>query len=454
MTPTGNQIPVSLIRALRAALTGIAILLVLLAALDPDRRWFFLAVGGLAAGSAALAYRIVESYGSMAIVAFNALLLLFTVEVAATGGLSLAHLPATKTWIADLTGRPIDLIDHHYLRMPYYRDAPWGEAYWREFQLASRKTYHPYVVWRSPPFSGETLNVDGKGQRVTPGAECEDGAVEVFVFGGSAIWGWGAPDWGTIPAYLQRELAAGSEEAVCVTNFGENAFVANQSLIQLIMELERGHIPDVVLYYDGVNEVFAAHQNGGPILHQNLAEIRETFQPRQPLRDALEGLSTVQFLERFLAWVAPPGAGDPPSTADPATVPEEVAAAYLEAHRIVEGLATRHGFDFAFIWQPHILAGDKVLTPEEEAIVTGLNWVVNLDDGLRALFAETYRTVGERAAEEPRLVDLSGVFDATTSTVWIDTWGHVTPEGNEIVARAIAGVLSAPWPGLEEEIRP
>ena len=437
LKPTGNAIPALLLRAMRVGLTGIAILLILLAVLDPERRWFFLLVGVLAALSAGFAGRIVEGYGAVALFALNTLLLLFAVEVAATAALSVVYLPATRGAIAALTGRPNDLIDHHYLRIPYYRDAAWGDTYWRELNRALRKTYHPYVVWRSPPFSGETLNVSQAGQRVTPGTECEEGAVEVYVFGGSAIWGWGAPDWGTIPAYLQRELASESQAAICVTNFGENAFVSTQNLIQLILELEAGHVPDLVVFYDGVNEVFAAHQNGTPILHQNLAEISDLFSPRRYILDAVKGLGTVQFLERSLAWISPPGGGDAGPAADPGALAEGVTAAYMEVYGIVEGLAARHGFDFAFFWQPHILVGGKPLTPEEEAMVTGLDWVLNLDEGLRALFTETYRSVGERAEEELGLIDLSGVFDGTDSTLWIDTWGHVTPEGNEIVARAI-----------------
>lgn len=83
-------------------------------------------------------------------------------------------------------------------------------------------------------------------------------------------------------------------------------------------------------------------------------------------------------------------------------------------------------------------------------MITGLDWVLNLDEGLRALLEETHRQVRQRAEAEPDLSDLTGVFDGMPLTVRIDTWGHVTPEGNEIVARAVAREVAGAAVPMEE----
>src|ERR1700737_1581561 len=37
--------------------------------------------------------------------------------------------------------------------------------YWKEFVQASKVTYHPYVLWRRPPYPGGVLSINGEGTR-------------------------------------------------------------------------------------------------------------------------------------------------------------------------------------------------------------------------------------------------------------------------------------------------
>ena len=121
------------------------------------------------------------------------------------------------------------------------------------------------------------------------------------MFGGSAMWGWGAPDWGTIPAYLQTELERAGDRPVCVVNYAENGFVSTQNVIQLSLLLAAGDVPDVVVFYDGVNDVLAARQTGQPVLHQNLTQIATRFgAPQQPLLAWVRTLNTFRLVESFV----------------------------------------------------------------------------------------------------------------------------------------------------------
>lgn len=61
-------------------------------------------------------------------------------------------------------------------------------------------------------------------------------------------------------------------------NYGENAYVSTQGLIHLILLLESGDVPDMVIFYDGVNDILAASQSWMPIVHQNLSEISNLFE--------------------------------------------------------------------------------------------------------------------------------------------------------------------------------
>lgn len=381
-------------------------------------------------------------YNSAAIVVLNTLLLLMVVELASAGLIKIINLPASRKVIARITGQPNDMV-LYYQGLSYYSEQDWSPLYWKEFKLALRKKYSPYVIWRSAPFHGTLLNIDPSGYRHTPGAECDSNAYKVYIFGGSAIWGWGSPDEGTIPAFLQSGLQSKLAKPVCVMNYGENAYVSTQGVIHLMLLLESGDIPDVVIFYDGVNEVLAASQSGMPIVHQNLSEISGVFEDHQaPIISFVQSSNSYELLQMVLSQLPiSVGRETPKLQYDPDVLSDQVAEAYLNNYEIVSSLADKYHFDFYFIWQPHILMGNKPLSSEEQKMITGLNWVLNLDLPLTDLFRKTYRKIEAETPHHEHLYYLGNIFDQLEESVWIDTWGHTTPKGNQIVADDLIGVI-------------
>ncbi|MHC4271410.1 MAG: hypothetical protein ACYST2_03760, partial [Planctomycetota bacterium] len=110
----------------------------------------------------------------------------------------------------------LQIESNRILQLPYYSNQDWAELYWNEAKLAENYAYEPYVIWRHLPFAGKTINIDQKGIRQTPGSDCGTDAYKLFTFGGSTMLGWGSPDWGTIPAYLQKGLKGRIEKPLCV----------------------------------------------------------------------------------------------------------------------------------------------------------------------------------------------------------------------------------------------
>jgi hypothetical protein len=142
-----------------------------------------------------------------------------------------------------------------------FQGEPWAREYTGEFRASTQMEWRPYVLWRRRPFVGRLINVDGAGLRRTwDPPHLGEGARSVFALGGSTLWGNGARDEHTIPSELSRLLNDAGRPAR-VTNFGELGFVSSQNLITLLLELRSGHVPDVVVCYDGVNDVIAALQN-------------------------------------------------------------------------------------------------------------------------------------------------------------------------------------------------
>ncbi len=361
--------------------------------------------------------RLGAFYRAASLLFFNFFLLLVLLEVVSGLVMSLRLSRGLDAWA----------------RLSYYQDQDWGERYWREARFIFQSDpvdYHPYVIWRRTPFSGETINVGPDGIRVTPGADCAPGAFTVFTFGGSAMWGFGAPDWATIPALLQEMLTVEREEPVCVVNYAEPAFVSTQSLIQLETALQRGARPDAAIFLEGANDVIAARQTGEAGGHHNQAEIvRKLESGSRPLLNALQSSRTFELLRALVAARV-----SAPVEAPIGPLAEQVAGVYLENIEIVQALAARYGFSAYFYWQPVLPAGEKTLTSEEQDLLAGME-LVEIE-----LFFETNRVIAERAAEHPELALLTHVFDGQVEAIWIDPL-HFSPDGNRLIAQEMLSAL-------------
>src|SRR5262245_53510985 len=226
---------------------------------------------------AQLVHRIVDSHKTVALITLNAVIFFACLELAA--GL------ATKVWKEPMKMTVEDLLRAH---TSYYASQAWARQYWREFSLSRPQQFRPYVIWRRAPFKGQFININQDGIRLTPGTACSADSYKVFAFGGSTMWGTGSPDWGTIPAYLQADFSALRAGPVCVMNFGETAFVSTQDVIELIMQLQSGNVPDLVIFYDGVNDVYAAYQSGRPT-HQNFNQIAAKIESQNPPPSIVDG---------------------------------------------------------------------------------------------------------------------------------------------------------------------
>jgi hypothetical protein len=149
---------------------------------------------------------------------------------------------------------------------------PWANEYFEELDQSWYVEWHPYAYWRRKPFKGRHINIGENGLRYTengPTAHTGTDVIEIFMFGGSTLWGHGARDGFTIASNLSRFLRERAGLRVNVTNFGEGGYVSTQEVVALLLELRNRNVPDMVIFYDGINEVFAALQTGQAGIPQN-----------------------------------------------------------------------------------------------------------------------------------------------------------------------------------------
>src|SRR5262249_39592054 len=198
--------------------------------------------------------KIARSYKVVALLTLNALVLFAGFELVAGTTLKLRSFPNRDQQLVG-DGRPRETIS-------YYSSKDWAQTYWHEHRLSGKQRFYPYVGWRRAPFKGKTIVIDENGLRSTPGADCRAGSFKVFTFGESSMWGPGSPDWGTIPANVQKGLEKIRQGPVCVMNFAEAGYVSTQDVIMLSLQLRSGNIPDLVLFYSISGDIVAANQSG------------------------------------------------------------------------------------------------------------------------------------------------------------------------------------------------
>jgi hypothetical protein len=394
-------------------------------------QFILLVIGLLGALAGVLGKRIVGFYKGTAIVLLNTLLLFAILEL-----LSIA------AFRSGLIQPPHEARREAYLDLPYYESQDWSRTYWSEAYRAESYRYEPYVLWRHSPFQGEVVNINERGLRRTPGSQCGPDSYSVFTFGGSSMWGWGAPDRATIAAHLQRGLRVRLGRPVCVTNYGEDAYVSTQEVVALMRELQHESIPDAVVFYDGVNDVFSAYQTHRADAHLNVARIASKLEASE--QPSLLSLGNLRLVALLRSIVTPSDPMAPPVTplsvpagadSGPERLASMVVQRYLGNYEIVQALARDRGFEAFFFWQPHLAVQGKNLTDAERAIRS------ELDPRLIRLTQLVYEKVRGASAGHERLYYIADALDTEESQVWIDAWGHITPPGNKRVASRMLEVL-------------
>lgn len=222
------------------------------------------------------------------------------------------------------------------------------------------------------------------------------------------MFGIGQRDDHTIPSEFMR-LAAKDGVSLKVENFGVSAYVNWQETEKFERILTVGEaLPDLVVFYDGVNEIALAGQR---------LQIGDT--DRAALRRM--GLSD---LERAQLRHNVGNAAEAPYEG----VVDLAARQYGRGVEIGRRLATSYGMPVVHFWQPHV--DSKRPQPFDDELLRRLQ----LTPERVATSGKLYDEVRERSGANP--VDLSHVFDDLKEPVLFD-FAHTNELGARVVAEAM-----------------
>ena len=200
--------------------------------------------------------RLVSFYRSLSVFIANTVVLIVLLNLAAA--LYLRWLPSGERGAPEATDNPIFRTygESVYVAYPGWDraevDALLGETWNRPL------TFHPYTVFQEGESSGRYVNVDRRGFRHVENRgpwPPDTMNFNIFLFGGSTVFGYGLPDDLTIASRLQSIVDEVDPRTVRVYNFGCAYYFSTQERILFENLLVTGFVPDLAIFIDGLNDV-------------------------------------------------------------------------------------------------------------------------------------------------------------------------------------------------------
>lgn len=319
----------------------------------------------------------------------------------------------------------------HRDQLPNYSNDPaYAKEIFNDYNRVQHR-YEPFVGWKMLPYTGKTLHVSMDGRRThNTGDEVEKKERSVHFFGGSTMWGEGSDDDHTIPA-LFNSFNPGTE----VHNHAQLAYNSRQELDALISLYSENVTPDVVVFYDGVNDAaFLCPKDITELpAHRLVPMYRDKLYTGKAT--VISGLLSDLFIKNIVKTIQvvtykPSPDRSPYNCASDPEKAEQIAEMMMRNWEMAHELVTARNGKFLAFLQPAAFIGK----PKTDHL--------KLDEALGENFQEIYRRIKTKIAERNYtwIVDLSDKFDGN-EYIYID-FCHVSPNGNEIIAKEISKVVN------------
>jgi len=298
--------------------------------------------------------------------------------------------------------------------------------------------WNPYTHFKLKKQTTKYNNINAKGHRKTLNRNLKDStnALKIFCFGGSTMYSTGARDTMSIPSILSKLIYERFPKInVEIINFGCHGYNRSVENIQLQHELLNENIPDIAIFYDGVNEVISGYLNNeaglptNAILNKQESKIR--FSYKRKVKLLLQSSYTnrlIKFLKNklFRHKNINHKASKKLST--------EIADNYINNLKITKSLSEHFKFNVYNFLQPNIF-NKKVLSDPEKIMLKNSYYYEDL-------YKNSYKSITEHNSikNDSTFVNISRSFDEEYQTIYTD-FCHTGEKGNSIVAKNIMDYL-------------
>jgi hypothetical protein len=302
--------------------------------------------------------------------------------------------------------------------------------------------YQPFIAWKRKPAKNQFNNIDSSGNRVTIQQNADSEKVIRF-FGGSTMWGALVEDSNSIPSLFGK-----CTNEYRIINNGETGFNSRQNFALFSNLLIQEKQLDVVVFYDGVNDVEHLCRKGISLPgHSREIQMRDALVTVNSTasyfkgKDGILGLSKKLFSKLFFdntlivtRKIHGKVFRKPPtnlycceSDLSKATA---VANHLMNTWKIAHQLAKENGIHFIAILQPNVYVGQ----PKESYLE--IEQRIYLEQN----FKNVYGILKKEIVNYDWIYDFTEIFDEREDLLYFD-FCHLNEEGNEIVANQICKIV-------------
>ena len=326
---------------------------------------------------------------------------------------------------------------------PAFKDAPWAQNLRVNLLDAWNNLEFNAAVggWRIKDVASQYINVrDGERTSTQPDPALGDPIV-IWFFGGSAAFGAGQRDEHTIPSELVK-LAQDQGVALEIHNFAVPATVNWQSAMLLIAKLQAGEKPDLVVIYDGANDValqgvLAAQGKGASTQPASLidGELDAVLSKRAAAKSERDSSPSQTLLP-------PSKTPTPDKELTPAASGQAVLSRYGNGIEVIRKFSELSSVPVLIFWQPDIRAKQPQSASDSDTLAA-----VKVNQESVQVWTETSDAV-RAGLGALGVTDLSGVFDGQTEPIYWDTV-HTNELGSKIVAERMLKELQPTLQNLQ-----
>lgn len=313
------------------------------------------------------------------------------------------------------------------------------EMYDELYKLDSEWT--PYIHFKLQEFNGKHHQINAKGIRktVNNNLKNKNDSFKIFCFGGSTLLGTGARDAYTIPSRLSSYIHQSfPNKNVEIINFGCHGYNRSIENIQLQLELLADHKPDLVIFYDGVNEVISAQENQKAGYPTNAANRQNEFKTGFSYKRKIGLLFSSSNIKRLITFLQRKVFKTKPmEVPNTENLSSQVAQQYVRALKITKALANQYNFKVYNFLQPMIYL-NKPLTNHEETMAKS-------NGHFEKLYISTYKNIrqNQELQKDTTFIDISAMFANDQNTIYTD-FCHIAERGNDSIAKNIFSFLQSP----------
>jgi len=334
---------------------------------------------------------------------------------------------------------------------PIIKKQSYGDEYGKDVKNYNwKKEYEKFVAFKEIGHISKTININKNGIRKTSGNCEKQNAKLVFVFGGSTTLGVAVPDSMTYPSYLAKKLNTNGK-CYKVVNYGTGWWMSSQSNNKFSELLRHGKVPDIAIFYEGINDLDVVSYGGvpggiAPYAERILSKSFDTFtlQDKTSLEKIKKSIKTFLHITASyrLAVAYYHGRKYSKSKKNIYKVDDEylnksasaVSNIFVENMQQNHDIGNRHGVKVLTALQPFPLISNKKLTIDEKITI---QYRIDIRPWEAKFIKITYNKILEKSDQfgSRCFYDMSKIFDDNETELFAEA-EHLLPTGNEIIAES------------------